>query len=134
MCAQRRFFSFLALLGFSATTVAFAQLPPGVKIVGMKSMPVTVTAGSYELVDQVIELAPGASIPNHTHGGPVAVTIISGQVTIKDATGSHKLVAGQSATEQKGYVHSATNTGTTPARISASYLLAKGASLLTPAK
>ena len=111
-----------------------AQLPPGIKVVGMKSMPVTVPAGGYQLVNQVLELAPGAKIANHTHGGPVVVTVISGQVTIKDAAGSHVLTAGQSATEQKGYVHAASNTGASPARLAVSYLIPNGAKLTTMAK
>ncbi|HEY1729542.1 MAG TPA: cupin domain-containing protein [Candidatus Baltobacteraceae bacterium] len=100
--------------------------------VATKVMTVTVSSpGDYELVNQVLDIPPGGTIPNHSHGGPVIVTVISGEFTIKDGAGSHVLTAGQSATEETGYRHSAANNGTSTARLAISYFIPKGAARTT---
>jgi quercetin dioxygenase-like cupin family protein len=57
----------------------------------LQSFPITVAAGDYELISQVLDLPAGSGIPNHMHGGPVAVTVITGEVTLIEV-GSERLV------------------------------------------
>ena len=102
--------------------------------VALKVFPITVTAGDYELVNQVLDLPPGSSVPKHIHGGPVVVTVVSGQLTQVDATGERVVKAGESWTERVGAEHSVMNKSPETTRLVASYLIPKGASMITIVK
>jgi len=120
---------------FGAGAVAIAQQgAPHPVPVAMKVMPITVAAGEYSLINQVIDLPAGAAIPKHTHGGPAVVNLLSGQLTVTDATGTRTLSAGQSFTEAPGYAHSVANKGSTTARVSVTYLIPKGSKTLILSK
>jgi quercetin dioxygenase-like cupin family protein len=133
-----RIFSLLTL--FVASAVALGanavaqQTAPKPVMVGMKAMPITVTAGSYQLINQVIDLPPGGMVPKHVHGGPAVVTLVSGALVETDSTGSHTVKAGQSFYEPAGYAHSVVNNGVVTARVSVSYLIPKGAKVITIVK
>jgi quercetin dioxygenase-like cupin family protein len=115
-------------LGVSAIGQTTAPAPVNVSL---KAYPITVAAGDYELTTQVLDLPPGSGVPRHTHGGPVVVTVLSGEVTVIDSTGEKVYKTGDSWTEKAGDVHSATNRGTGTARAVASYLIPKGAARTT---
>ena len=138
MKPSRLFFASVACAAIAVGTfVASAQSQPattGPVNVATNKFPITVTAGDYDLVNQVLDFPPGSSVPNHVHGGPVVLSVLSGELTVVDATGDHLVKAGQSATEKSGYVHAAYNRGTAPARVSLSYLVPKGAALTTMSK
>ncbi|MBV8151190.1 MAG: cupin domain-containing protein [Candidatus Eremiobacteraeota bacterium] len=129
-----RIFSICLCLVYAVAQSAIAQTAAKPAIVGMKAMPVTVTAGSYQLINQVIDVPPGAAIPRHTHGGPAVVTMVSGALVVTDAKGTRTLKAGQTFTEPTGYVHAVANKGSIPARVSVSYLIPKGAQVTTMVK
>jgi quercetin dioxygenase-like cupin family protein len=115
-------------------TNAVAQQTAKPVIVATKAEPITVTAGSYLLINQVIDLPPGGMIPKHVHGGPAVVTLLSGVLVATDKTGAHTLKAGQSFYEPAGYAHAVANKGTVTARVSVSYLIPKGANVITMVK
>jgi quercetin dioxygenase-like cupin family protein len=120
----------LVALAAGGVVVSYAAAP-GPNIVGTAKFPITVKAGDYDLIAQVIDLAPGGMVPKHTHGGPVVVQVVTGEVTLTDATGSKTVKAGGMFTENPGTVHSAANTGSVPARVAVSYLIPKGAEVIT---
>ena len=124
-----------ALLSPGIVTVAKAQTdtPAPVNIV-LQSFPITVAAGDYELINQVLDLPAGSSVPNHMHGGPVVVTVIAGEVTLMEAGREQVVKSGESWTESVGYVHAIANRGTSTARVVASYLIPKGAARTTMVK
>ncbi|MBV8602381.1 MAG: cupin domain-containing protein [Candidatus Eremiobacteraeota bacterium] len=124
----------LVALGALAGIAVGQTAAAGPTNVATEKMPITVTAGDYELVNQVLDFPPGSGVPSHTHGGPVALTVLSGELTVVDGTGTHILKAGQSGTEKGGYTHSAYNKGTVPVRVAVSYLIPKGAPMTTMAK
>ena len=127
--------SLLLVTVFAAGAVGLAQQGSAQPaVVANKAMPITVTAGDYTLINQVIDVPPGAAIPKHTHGGPAVVNVLSGTLTLTDASGTQTLTAGQSATEAAGYAHSVVNKGTTTARVSVSYLIPKGSETTTMGK
>jgi len=66
-------------------TPSGAQSAPAPAVFAMKSFPISLAAGNYELINQVLDLPPGAGIASHTHGGPVVVTVISGEITLMQA-------------------------------------------------
>jgi quercetin dioxygenase-like cupin family protein len=95
--------------------------------VAMADMPVTLSAGDYEIVNQLLDLMPGGYMREHHHGGPVIVMVISGELTVTDAKGTRVLTSGQSMTEQTTYVHGAANNGSTIAHLAVTYVIPKGA-------
>ena len=124
----------LAIIVFAGLVAHAQQAPPAPVGVTSKEFPITVTAGQYTLINTVIDLPPGGKIPKHVHGGPAVVTIVSGELTLTDASGAHVLKAGQGATEKAGYAHAVANNGTETARVSVSYLIPKGGKTLTIVK
>ena len=123
----------LVLIVFAAPGCGQMSAPQPVTV-ALKAYPITVTSGDYELVNQVLDLPPGSSVPKHIHGGPVVVTVVSGQLTQVDATGERVVKAGESWTEKVGAEHSVMNKGTETTRLVSSYLIPKGASLITIVK
>lgn len=101
--------------------------PTGPNVVSDAKYPVTVGSGEYDLVTTILEFPAGAGVANHLHGGHVLVTVLSGEMTLREK-GVEKIVkTGESWTEAPGNVHSVVNAGTTPARVAVSLLLPKGA-------
>lgn len=124
----------LAVLVCAGLTITASAQGPAPAQVSLEKFPLTVPAGDYELVQQIIDLPAGSSVPKHSHGGSVLVTVITGQLTLMDARGDRVVKAGQSWTEKAGDVHSVANKGKARVRVAASYLVPKGAELMTPAK
>jgi quercetin dioxygenase-like cupin family protein len=124
----------LAIACIMVTAAAAQTAPPAPVNIVLQSFPITVAAGDYELISQVLDLPVGAGVPNHSHGGPVVVTVIAGEVTLMEAAGERVVKTGESWTEKVGYVHAVANKGTTTARVVASYLIPKGAARTTPVK
>jgi quercetin dioxygenase-like cupin family protein len=83
------------------------------------------------MITRILEFPAGAGNPNHMHGGNVLVTVLGGEMTLREK-GTEKIVkAGESWTESPGNVHSIVNAGTTTARVVAVFLLPKGAEITT---
>ncbi len=107
---------------------AYAQMQLKAPVsVAMGDMPVTLTAGDYDVVNQLLDLMPGGYMREHRHGGPVIVMVISGELTITDDKGTRILTSGQSITEETAYVHAAANNGTSIAHLAVTYVIPKGA-------
>lgn len=124
-------FGIAGLMGLTELLANAQMMPRHNTIVAFETMPITVRAGDYDIVNQVIDVPPGATIPNHYNGGPAVVSLLSGKLAITGANGMRVLLAGQSTTVQSGYRHFAANTGTSTARLSVSYLIPRGAALNT---
>ena len=94
--------------------------------------PAIIPTGEYDVAQQVLDFAPGARTPVHTHPGQVVVTVIAGEDTF--VTGGQTTVykVGDSFVELPGVAGQAGNAGTTPMTVFAAYLLPKGAPLSTP--
>lgn len=93
--------------------------------------------GPFEGAHQVLDFAPGAVTPQHTHPGLVLVTVIEGEVTYRNPalTPDNRQVykTGESFLEQPGVVAEASNAGPVRASVLASFLLPQGAPLSTAA-
>jgi quercetin dioxygenase-like cupin family protein len=94
--------------------------------------PLGVAAGEAKLVNVIVDFAPGAKTPEHTHGGPVLATVVAGTITLHEHGGTRVVNAGESWTEVPGNVHYAANEGAETARISVASILPKSAALTTP--
>jgi quercetin dioxygenase-like cupin family protein len=87
--------------------------------------------GDYDFTERVLDFAPGVWTPLHAHPGPVLLTVLEGEFTLREEGKESRYPAGTFWTETPGHVHMAGNMGTTNARVSAVYLVPKGAPLAT---
>lgn len=85
----------------------------------------------FDLVETELDFAPGAATPVHTHGGPAFVSVISGELTLRENGTEKTYKAGEGWTENPGQFMQVANQGTTPASTYATFLLPKGAQLTT---
>ena len=131
---------FLSLMMLLWNSVAAAdeiggQAPiPGPNVVSQAKYPVNVGSGEYDLMTAILDFPAGAGFGNHTHGGNVLVSVISGEMTLREK-GTEKVVkAGESWTEAPGNIHAVANAGTATSRVVAVFLLPKGAEAQTMVK
>lgn len=131
---------FLTLVVFFWSSVAAADekggqaATPGPTEVSQAKFPLTVGSGEYDLITSILEFPTGAGVANHKHGGNVLVTVLSGDMTLREK-GTEKIIkTGESWTESPGNVHSVVNAGTSTARVVAVYLVPKGAEVTTIVK
>ena len=128
--------SYVAALpkGAALTTVVGAaqgtDLPPGPKTVWKNSLPGLTMQGEFDMINLILEFAPGAATPMHTHGGPGIVTVLEGELAF-GAEGKPDVVAkpGEVYLDLPGTHHTATNKSSAPAVVSYAVLLPKGATL-----
>jgi quercetin dioxygenase-like cupin family protein len=124
----------VAILGALAADAA-GQVPiPRPVEVSLMSFPITVAAGDYALVNQVLDLPAGSGVPQHDHSGPVAVTVVTGELTLVDAAGERIVRAGESWTEKAGNKHAIMNKTAETIRIVSSALFPKGVARTTVVK
>ena len=90
-------------------------------------------AAPYEVAQTVLDFAPGAQTPVHTHPGQVFVTVIEGELTFRTGGADKVYKVGESFIEQPGVPAQARNAGATRATVMATYLLPQGAPLSAPA-
>ena len=91
-----------------------------------------VAAGEYDLVNLVLDFAPGAQIPLHYHGGPALVVGKEGELTLRPEGGmEHAVTSGMVVNEKAGARHVMINVSSANAAIFAGVLLPKGAELTT---
>ncbi len=92
----------------------------------------TLPSAPYEVALGILDFAPGAQTPMHTHPGLVVVTVLEGELTF--ATGGAETVyrVGESFVEAPGVVGQARNAGAVRTTTLVTYLLPQGAPLSTP--
>ena len=128
---------FVVLIGLVMGSVARAgdqksQTPaPGMIAVYHASFPTTLKSGEYEMQTVLADFPQGVGVANHMHGGYVLVTVLNGEMTLKEKGGERIIRAGESWTENPGDVHSVVNAGTATARVVINMLLPKGAESTT---
>ncbi len=117
-----------------ASSVASGQAPPGPATrYNTRFTEVSGPAASFDIVQQVLEFAPGAAAPFHTHGGPGFVTVIEGELTLRElGKAGVSLKAGETIRELPGEVRDVTNNGSTRARLVVAFLIPAGATVTTP--
>ena len=89
-------------------------------------------SGAFDVAQAVLDFAPGAATPFHTHPGPVSVTVVDGELTFTLNGVERVYRAGESFVEPPEQVAQARNASAQSTRVLASYLLPPGAPLSTP--
>jgi len=88
-----------------------------------------------EVVQQMVELQPGAVVARHTHPGEEVSVLLEGELLLEIAGQSPvTLKAGQAFTVPMGAVHGVKSTGSAPAKLIATYIVEKGKPLRSPAQ
>jgi len=128
---------FVALIGVLMVSVAMAQekagktAEPGPTTAYQAKFPITLQGGEYDMKNIIIDFPQGAGMPTHMHGGYVLVTVLNGEMTLKEKGTERIIKAGESWTENPGDLHSVVNAGTAAARVVVNMLLPKGAETTT---
>jgi quercetin dioxygenase-like cupin family protein len=87
-----------------------------------------------EVVQQMVELAPGAVVARHTHPGEEVSVMLEGELLLEIAGKPPvTLKAGQAFTVPKGAVHGVKSTGSAPVKLLATYIVEKDKPLRSPA-
>lgn len=121
-----------AQLTTTASGATTQNAPPGPTTVYRNQTSVGSLNGEYDLVQLIVDFAPGAWTPSHTHGGPVLVTVVEGETTTRDGQGvENKIQVGQNFVETPGTYLEVGNAGSGNTRNAAGVLLPKGAQVTT---
>lgn len=118
-----------ALVGQNA---ALGQSPAGPTTALKSTFPVADPPQQFQLVQQVLDFAPGAWTASHSHGGLAFVTVAQGTVTQFGDGKETTFKTGDTWTETAGHVHQAGNATSAPSRTLVTFLLAPGAVQTTP--
>ena len=128
------FLLIVVILGaFAVSAIGQASVPAPVTV-SLKTFPITVVAGDYDLVNLVLDLPAGSGLPQHFHSGSVVVTVVTGELILTDATGERVVKAGEGWTENAGDVHAIVNRSAGATRVVASSLFPKGVARTTVIK
>ena len=120
-----------AKLTTAQETGSTEQLPPGPTPVYQSKLEVAQPPSQFDLVQLVVDFAPGAWTSTHSHGGLGLITVLEGEVTLRQEGNEKTYKAGENWIEQAGAVHQAGNTTPAQASLAAAFLLPKGAELTT---
>lgn len=107
---------------------------PNPVVVHMSKYPITVGGGEYDLLTIIQDFPAGAGVAAHKHGGHVLVTVMSGEITLREKGTERVIKTGESWTERPGDVHAVVNAGTETSRVAISILIPKGAEVTTMVK
>ena len=131
---MKRFSAILlgVLLVLVGQNIALGQSPPGPTTALKVTFPVADPPQQFQLVQQVLDFAPGAWTPAHSHGGLVFVTVAQGTVTQLSDGKETTFKTGDTWTETPGHVHQAGNATSGPSRTLVTFLLSPGAVQTTP--
>jgi quercetin dioxygenase-like cupin family protein len=125
---------FLLIATAAADEKVGTAAAPGPVVVNMSKFAITPAAGDYDLLTIIQDFPAGAGFPNHKHGGYVLVTVLSGEMTLREKGIERVIKTGESWTERPGDVHAVVNAGAVTARVAISILLPKGAEATTMVK
>ena len=120
----------VAALVLLPAPVASSQ-QPGVSVSIEQRFEAAAPPPQAEVLQAVLDFAPGAWTPVHTHGGPAYVTVLAGEMTLRMSGSDQKFKAGEGWIDNPDEPHAAGNEGSTPARLVATFVLPKGATPTT---
>jgi quercetin dioxygenase-like cupin family protein len=133
MWRQRALATLVLILALILPLGAAAEDPPGPTTRVLTRVDGLPLDGVADVVHQVNDFAPGAQTSVHSHPGLIITTVLAGDLIYHNPAGDRPFTAGESFVEQPDVVHFGRNPGTAPTRIVSSFVIAKGATLTTPA-
>jgi quercetin dioxygenase-like cupin family protein len=122
----------IAACGGGAVATASPTPPLRPKTVFQSKLPNPQISGEFDIVRQVNVYPPGSFSVQHTHAGPVLITVTKGTMTMRMAGIEKDVAAGESFIEEVGPVIQAGNKTATDIEWVADILVPKGAAVSTP--
>jgi len=77
-----------------------AQLPPGPRTVHQSAMEIAMPSAPFDAVQMVLDFAPGAWTPPHSHGGDLLITVLAGTMTVRGGASEGTYTTGQTWIEK----------------------------------
>jgi LPXTG-motif cell wall-anchored protein len=105
--------------------------PPGPTTVHRTTLDSTRPAASFELAQFTADFDPGARTPVHTHVGRGLATVVAGEMTLRTGGTDRIFKPGEFWVDEPGVVYVHGNATGTVAQVGVSFLLPKGAPILT---
>ena len=91
---------FLLIATAAAEEKGGTAAAPSPVVVNMSKFPITVAGGDYDLLTIIQDFPAGVGVTNHKHGGYVLVTVLSGEMTLREKGTERVIKTGESWTEQ----------------------------------
>lgn len=119
----------LALPVTGLLSVAAQEAPPAIRTTSVASMNYTDRTRQYDLMQTLLELAPGAAVPSHKINGRALITVLQGEVTKVEESGEATTFrTGQTYPESDAdHFDADVNNGSVPARLLVTFLISPGA-------
>ena len=126
--------TYLLVKGAPLTTVENAgatdQLPAGPKTLSKSTLELASPPAQFDMVQLVLDFAPGAWTSQYPFGGQALATVLSGNLTVRGKDGADRLLKpGDSLSELSANKHTIGNAGSEPARLVVAVILPKGTHL-----
>jgi quercetin dioxygenase-like cupin family protein len=125
---------FVMISAAAANEKGGQAMAPSPVVISMAKFPITVGGGDYDLLTIIQDFPAGVGVGTHKHGGHVLVTVLSGEMTLREKGAERVIKTGESWTEHPGDIHAALNAGTVTSRVAISVLIPKGAEVTTMVK
>lgn len=125
---------FLLISAATADEKGGQATAPSPVVVSMSKFPLAVAGGDYDLLTIIQDFPAGIGMATHKHGGYVLVTVMSGEMTLREKGIERVIKTGESWTERPGDIHAVVNAGTVTTRVAISILIPKGAEVTTMVK
>ncbi len=121
-----------ALAGAAGAWTLIAQQPPPYKRTVLLKQEMTIPG--REAVMALVEIPAGVAEGRHTHPAEVFAFVLEGAATLEvDGKPTVTLKPGEIFYLAPGQVHQVVNNGTTPVKLTATFVTEKGKPLTTPA-
>lgn len=123
----------MAACGGGAVNVASKPSAPAAPVTKYKNtLPGQIVAGPIDLIQSILDFAPGAASVVHTHTTPNLATVLQGQVTIKMPSGDKQASAGDMLIEPVNQRVQAFNLGSGEAMVAVAFLVPHGGKPTVP--
>ena len=119
--------------GGTAGTQSTPSTPPGPVAKYRNSLPGLNSTGKIDLIQNVIDFAPGAASVVHTHSSPNLATVLQGQITVKIPAGDKQASAGEMLVEPINQPLQAVNAGSGEAMVVVAFTVPHGGKPTLPA-
>src|SRR5438093_1457286 len=106
-------------------------LPPGPTKVYESTIAVANPPAQGDLIQTVLDFAPGTWTPFHRHGGQAFNLVLAGEITLRENNTEQNFKPGEGWSDTPDQVHAAGNAGAAKASLAVAFLLPKGAQLTT---
>lgn len=119
--------------GATSAPAANSSIPPGPVTKYKNTLSGLNAGGQIDLIQNVIDFAPGAASVVHLHNSPNLATVIQGQITVKMPTGEKAAALGQMLVEPINEPLQAVNSGSGEATVVVAFVVPHGGKPTTPA-